>query len=146
MANVLWCAKGAYNRKSFPNNSDMVHDGDDWRGRLDPIDFFFKISRWGQPEWITGIRFDSIYISWTGNSIDKYLIALGGPDIHVKLNGFMLHDITIRHVDLITWLCCGAHATSQANFFGKMIILLSLNITMKEVGGASVIAIFTTRR
>ena len=27
-----------------------------------------------------------------------------------------------------------------------MIILLSLNITMKEVGGASVIAIFTTRR
>ena len=29
---------------------------------------------------------------------------------------------------------------------GKMIILLTLNITMKEVGGASVIAIFTTRR
>ena len=29
---------------------------------------------------------------------------------------------------------------------GKMILLLSLNITMNRVGGASVIAIFTTRR
>ena len=30
--------------------------------------------------------------------------------------------------------------------FGKMIISLSLNITMNRLGGASVIAIFTTRR
>ena len=31
-------------------------------------------------------------------------------------------------------------------FLGKMIISLSLNITMNRLGGASVIAIFTTRR
>ena len=35
---------------------------------------------------------------------------------------------------------------SKSLYLGSMIISLSLNITMNRLGGASVIAIFTTRR
>ena len=43
-----------------------------------------------------------------------------------------------------SYLCAGNFFALEK--FGSMIISLSMNITMNQLGGASVIAIFTTRR
>ena len=63
---------------------------------------------------------------------------------HPKYNHHMVISTDFLHV-LLPRASFRLMLSSTIGTHGKMIISLSLNITMNRLGGASVIAIFTTR-
>ena len=72
---------------------------------------------------------------WSATGLQKSSTMDLDSYTHVGQEGTRRKSIKLR--------MCSVHVAEEP---GKMIISLSLNITMNRLGGASVITIFTTRR
>ena len=72
----------------------------------------------------------------------KYVYSIFSPSFNYRNSLFSSREISLcfsfSEVTDVFW----NHSVTRTSFLGSMFILLSLNITMNRVGGASVIAKF----